>query len=228
MVHLAPREAVLGRGVDDREVELLVGGAEVDHQVEDLVDDLVRARLGAVDLVHDDDRLEAQLERLPEDEARLRHRPFGRVDDEKDGVDHVQDPLHLAAEVAVPRRVDDVHLRVAVVDRGVLREDRDPPLPLQLVRVHHALDDGLVHAKRPRLLQQAVDERRLPVVDVGDDRDVPESRHRARRLADGKKADQAADTTSTRALCPGLRASFSSVVRSGASRASASARYAAS
>src|SRR5438105_11804035 len=47
---------------------------------EDLVDHLVRPRLGPVDLVDDDDRLEPQLERLPEDEPRLRHRPLGRVD----------------------------------------------------------------------------------------------------------------------------------------------------
>ena len=40
-----------------REVELLVGRAERDEQVEDLVEHLVGRRVGAVDLVDDDDRL---------------------------------------------------------------------------------------------------------------------------------------------------------------------------
>ena len=41
-VGLARRGALLGRGVDHREVELVVVGAELDEQVEDLVEHLVR------------------------------------------------------------------------------------------------------------------------------------------------------------------------------------------
>ena len=43
---------------------------------------------------------------------------------------------------------------------------------LEVVRIHGALGDALVFAERARLLQKLVDERRLAVVDVGDDGDV--------------------------------------------------------
>ena len=61
---------------------------------------------------------------------------------------------------------------VAVADGGVLGEDRDALLALEVHRVHHALGDVLVGAERAGLPQHRVDERRLAVVDVGDDGDV--------------------------------------------------------
>ena len=120
----------------------------------------------------DDDRLQAELQRLQRDEARLRHRPFDRVDQQQHAVDHAQHALDLAAEVGVARRVDDVDVRVAVADRAVLGEDRDAALALEVVAVHHPLGHVLVLGERARLHQQLVDERGLAVVDVGDDRDV--------------------------------------------------------
>ena len=59
-----------------------------------------------------------------------------------------------------------------VGDRGVLREDRDALLALEVVGVHGALLHVLVRAEGVGLTQHGVDERRLAVVDVGDDRDV--------------------------------------------------------
>ena len=50
-------------------------------------------------------------------EAGLRQRAFGGVDQQHDAVDHRQRALHLAAEVGVAGRVDDVDLDAAVVDR---------------------------------------------------------------------------------------------------------------
>ena len=75
---------------------------------------------------------------------------------------------------AWPGRVDDVELDAAVADRGVLGEDRDALLALEVHRVHDALVDVLVRAERAGLPEHRVDERRLAVVDVGDDRDVAE------------------------------------------------------
>src|SRR5207247_6167184 len=80
--------------------------------------------------------------------------------------------LDLAAEVGVAGGVDDVDLDSTVADGSVLREDRDAPLALQLIAVEHALDDALVGAERAGLLQQTIDQRRLAVIDVGDDGDV--------------------------------------------------------
>ena len=117
--------AVQARGVDDREVELLFGGAELVEQVEGGVDDVVGPRARAVDLVDDDDRLQAQRQRLLGDEAGLRHRAFDRIDQQQHAVDHRQHALDLAAEVGVAGRVDDVDVRALPLDRAVLRQDRD-------------------------------------------------------------------------------------------------------
>ena len=116
--------------------------------------------------------LQAERQRLARDEARLRHRAFDRVDQQQHAVDHRQHALDLAAEVGVAGRVDDVDARAAVLDRAVLGEDGDAALALDVVAVHDPLADVLVRGERAGLLQQAVDQRGLAVVDVGDDGDV--------------------------------------------------------
>ena len=70
----------------------------------------MRARVAAVDLVDDDDDGEAELEALAEDEARLRQRALGGVDEQERAVGHQQRALDLAAEVGVAGGVDDVDL----------------------------------------------------------------------------------------------------------------------
>src|SRR5205807_7578974 len=80
--------------------------------------------------------------------------------------------LHLAPEIGVPWRIDDVQLDPAVVNSRVLGEDRDPLLSLEIHRVEHPVGHVLTHPKRSGLPQQSVDKRRLAVIDVGDDPDV--------------------------------------------------------
>ncbi len=73
-----------------------------------------------------------------------------------------------------------------VVDAHRLGLDRDPALPLQLHRVeelclHLALGD------RPGPLQQPVGQRGLPVVDMGDDAEVANTRgHRVFRCGSSR------------------------------------------
>jgi hypothetical protein len=172
LAHLLHRVPVAPRSVHDREVELLVVRAELDEEVEDLVEDLVRPRVGPIDLVDHHERAEAVLEGLSQHEARLRHRPLRRVDEEEDRVRHAQRALDLPPEVRVAGRVDDVDARAVPVDRRVLREDRDAPLALLRVGVHRPLLDLLVLPEGPGELEHRVDERRLAVVDVRDDGDV--------------------------------------------------------
>src|SRR2546422_1926 len=119
-------------------------------------------------------RLEPQRQRLPGHEWRVRHRAPGRVHEQQEAVHHAQDPFHFTAEVGVPGRVHDVDLRVAPAHGRVLREDGDPPLPLERVRVEDPLVHVLVGAEHARLAEQPVHQRRLAVVDVGDDGDVAE------------------------------------------------------
>jgi hypothetical protein len=155
----------------------------------------------AVDLVDDDDGRAAQRERLAQHEARLRHRAVERVDDEQHAVDHAQDALDLAAEVGVAGRVDDVDLHVLPAHRGVLGQDRDAPLALERVRVHHPVLDDLVVAEGPALAEHLVHESRLPVVDVGDDGDVA-NLHNARKVVRPETRQQ----TGRPGACPRRRA----------------------
>ena len=174
---VGPGIAGAAAGVERREVELLVIGLEVEEQLEHFVEHFGGAGVGAVDLVDDDDRLEAERERLAGDELGLRHRPFGGVDQQDDAVDHRQDALDLGAEIGVAGRVDDVDVGGLAVwrrpfDRGAFGEDGDPALFLEVVRIHRPLFDALVVAEGAGLAEQLVDERGLAVIDVGDDRHV--------------------------------------------------------
>ena len=160
--------------VHDGELDLLLVRVEVQEQLVDLVHHLLGTRVGAVDLVdHEHDR-QAPFERLAQHEASLRQRAFARVHEQEDAVDHRERPLDLSAEVSVPRCVHDVELHASVTYRGVLRQDRDPLLALEIHRVHDALIDLLIRAEHSRLPQHPVDKCRLAVVDVSDDREVAE------------------------------------------------------
>ena len=59
---------------------------------------------------------------------------------------------------------------------GVLRQNRDAALALELVAVHGPLGDTLVGAKHPGLAKHGIDERGLAVIDVRDDGDVAAER----------------------------------------------------
>ena len=112
------------------------------------------------------------LQRLGDHEFGLRQRAFGGVDQHQRAVDHVEDALDLAAEIGVAGGVDDVDAGVLPLHRGGLGQNGDAALALQIVGVHRALDHALVVAVGAGLLQQAVDQGGLAVVDVGDDGDV--------------------------------------------------------
>jgi len=102
----------------------------------------------------------------------LRHRPLGGVDEQEAAIGHIEHALHLAAEIGVPGRVDHIDLHVLVGDRGVLGEDRDAALALEVVGVEDQFAGGVRIPEDVGLLEEAVDEGGLAVVDVGDDGDV--------------------------------------------------------
>ena len=66
------------------------------------------------------------------------------------------------------RRVHDVDLGVAVLDGGVLGQNGDAALPLQVVGVHDALHRLLILAVYAALLEHLIHQRCLAVVNVGD------------------------------------------------------------
>ena len=164
--------ALLGRAIQNREIELLFGRVQRREQVEHLVSDFGRTGVGAIDLVDDDDGIQPHLERLDDDEFGLRQRPFGGIDQHQRAVHHVEDALDLAAEIGVAGGVDDVDAGVLPDQRSGLGQDGDAPFALQVVGIQRPLGHPLVLAERAGLLQQAVDQGGLAVVDVGDNGDI--------------------------------------------------------
>ena len=56
--------------------------------------------------------------------------------------------------------------------RRILGKDSDASLAFQIIRIHHALDDGFVGAKNAALPEHGIHQRGFAVVDVGDDGDI--------------------------------------------------------
>ena len=59
------------------------------------------ALVRTVDLVDRHDRTQADLQRLGDDEFRLRHRSLGGIDEHDRTIHHVEDALDLTAEIGV-------------------------------------------------------------------------------------------------------------------------------
>src|SRR5271167_4708325 len=95
----------LGVRIKDGEVELIFFGIEINKEVVDLVQNFLRASVGTVDLVDNENRLEIRFERLAEDVASLRQRSFAGIDQQHDSVDHLQGAFDLSAKVGVAGRV---------------------------------------------------------------------------------------------------------------------------
>ena len=172
LVEVIDDPALEAGAVEHREVELLVGGAQLDEEVEGLVEGAGRIGVGPVGLVDDDDRPQAEAQGPHEHVARLGHRAFVGVDEQQHRVDHAEHTLDLAAEIGVTGRVDDVDQVVLPLHRAVLGADGDAALALEVVAVHDALVDVRVLAEHVRGAEDAVDQRGLAMIDVGDDRQV--------------------------------------------------------
>jgi hypothetical protein len=74
----------------------------------------------------------------------------------------------------VAGRVHDIDADVVPLHRGCLGEDGDAAFAFQVVGIHGALDHTLIVAVSAGLLEQAIHECGLAVVDVSDNRDVTE------------------------------------------------------
>ncbi len=138
----------------------------------------MRSGILPVDLIDDNDRLEIQLERFFQDKLCPGKGSFSSINEKQYAVDHLESSFYFTGEVGVPGRVDDVDFegltacRVLIEHCGILREDGDAALALELVRVHDAFDDFLVLAEGASLAKHIIHQRRLAVIDVSDDGDV--------------------------------------------------------
>ncbi len=168
-------DALAGLGRDPQDV---IGVAADDAG--DLLGVLLRLRAGQVDLVEHRDDVEVRVDREVEVGEGLRLDPLGRVDEQDSAFARLEAAADLIGEVDVSGGVDHVeHVdRAGVVTAGLherhaygLALDRDAALALdvhavEVLRLHvAAVDDTGV-------LQHAVGQRRLAVVDVRDDAEV--------------------------------------------------------
>jgi hypothetical protein len=110
----------------------------------------------------------------------LRLDPLRGVDDEDRALARLQAAADLVAEVDVAGRVDQVERVAQAVGGDVLeadgaRLDGDALLALEVHRVEH-LAGHLPRLDRVSQLEQAVGERGLAVIDMGNDREVAQPR----------------------------------------------------
>ena len=157
-----------------RDADDVVGRAA--DQVGDLRRHAVGVGRGQVDLVHDRHDLELVLDREVGVGKRLGLDALGRVDHEDRALARGQAAAHLVAEVDMAGRVDQVQLVGPLVGRPEehphrLGLDRDASLALEIHGVEE-LVAHLAHGDRLGHLEDAIGQRRLPVIDVGDDREV--------------------------------------------------------
>ncbi len=107
---------------------------------------------------------------------RLRLDPLARVDHQERALACGERPRHFVGEVDVAGRVhevEDIGLAVLgfVIEPHRLRLDGDAALALDVHGIEHLLDH-VARRHRPGLLDEPVGERRLAMVDMGDDREV--------------------------------------------------------
>ena len=103
--------------------------------------------------------------------------PLRRVDDQQRAFAGGQAARHFVGKIHVTGRVDQVQfVWLAVLGlvghRHGMRLDRDAALAFQVHRIQHLLAH-LAFLHRARRLQQAIRQRRLAVVDVRDDAEIP-------------------------------------------------------
>ena len=142
----------------------------------DLQRDPLGLGAGQVDLVQAGDELQARLDRQVGVGQRLGLDALGGVHHQQGSLARGQGARDLVGEVHVPGRVDELQLVGLAVAGGVEDPhgpglDGDPALALEV----HGVEQ--LGAHRPRIdrvgeLEDPVGQRRLAVVDVGDDREV--------------------------------------------------------
>ena len=150
-------------------------------QVGDLLGDALGLGAGQVELVHAGDQFQPGVDRQVGVRDRLCLHALAGVDHQQSSLACGEGARDLVSEVHVARGVDQVQLiGLAVELRGVEDPhraglDRDPALALEVHRVEQ------LGAHRPRVdgmgqLEDPICQRRLAMVDVGDDREVADVR----------------------------------------------------
>ena len=169
--------ALLGRAVDGLEIQLVLIGAEVEHQFENLLLHLVGTAVGLVHLVDHHDRFLPHVDGLVQHETGLGHAAFKRIHQQEDAVGHIEDTLHLAPEIAMSRSIDNIDLHPFIGDGHVLGKDSDATLPFQVIVVQDKIAEIFGPAYKVGLIDHPVHEGGLSMVNMGNNGDVSDVLH---------------------------------------------------
>ncbi len=154
-----------------------VRGRKADHLL-DLLADAVRLRRRQIDFVDHRNDLEVVMQGEIGIRESLRLDALRRVHNQQRAFTGLQAARDFVGEIDVTRRVDEVQLVSVAVLRRVIQAhcvglDGDATLSFQVHGVEHLLHHFALR-KRASHFEQAVRKSRLPVVDVRDDREVPD------------------------------------------------------
>ena len=169
ILHLVLGKASLGGSEKEGAVQLLIGSIEVHHELQHLVHNLLRSCLGLIDLVDDHQHRQTQIQGTLQHEACLGHGPLEGIHQKDGTVYHLQNTLHLTAEVRMARGIHDIDLDTLVTDGRVLGQNGNASLPLNGVGVHDTDAHLLVVAEGAGLLQKLVHQCGFAMVNVGND-----------------------------------------------------------
>ena len=169
-IHVAPTRPP--RGVKMREIKLVLIGIQRGKQIETFIQRPIRFGIGLIHLVQHHNWAQPQRKRLGGHKFGLRHRPFGRINQQNHTIHHRQDTLDLATEISVTGRVDDIDPGAFPFDGCGLGQNGDPAFAFQIIAVHGAFIHRLSGPECSGLFQQFIHKRGFAMVDMGDDRNI--------------------------------------------------------
>ena len=172
IIHMELGNAVSGRAVNQREIQLVIICFQFDEEVQNFAFHVRNTLVRTVDLIDDNDRFQLMFQCLSEDVLGLGHRAFMGVYQKEYAVYHVQDTFHFAAEVSMPWGINDVDFNTIVHDGSVLCQNGNASFPFQRVGVHDTFCYFLVVPENMTLFQHGIDKGRLAMVDMGDNGNV--------------------------------------------------------
>ena len=111
---------ILGRTVDNGEIQLVLGCIQAEHQVEHHLVHFFGTAIWLIHLIHNNDRFQTNLQSFLQYKPCLRHRTFESIHKQNASIRHIQYTFHFTSEVTVSRSINNVNLGVFVVDRNVL------------------------------------------------------------------------------------------------------------
>ncbi len=171
-IHIQGSNPCFGRSEDERAVQLLFTGIQIDKQFQHFINNFPWPCLRAVDFIDAYDNGKLQFQSLAQNEFCLRHSAFKGVHDENNAVYHFQDALHLAAEIGMARSIDNIDFGIFINNGSVFGQNGNPPFPFDIVGVHNTFRNFLIFTENAALFQQFVHQCSLAVVNVGDNSNV--------------------------------------------------------